>query len=240
MFELYEDHTVTLNNQLFSAAMRGDSASVFNAIDEGADINVVRTDKTPLWTAIDHQHYALAFQLIERGADCNCKNRFGWSALHMAATAGHLELVKVLSDNAAYVNRTDKTGETPLISAVKAGHPDVVAELLSRGADVRCRDDDGNTPLHYAAQVGNEAIVRALLNKGSISIPNRDGKSPADLGRDNVAAAIIEQYELSKSAAAGIEAAKVDESLLLSSDDIASAEPSEPVEPAPRKRIMKV
>jgi len=58
-----------------------------------------------------------------------------FSALHVAANHGHLEIVKLLLDAGADINRKSKSGETALHLAVVKNHIDVVKCLLVRGAD---------------------------------------------------------------------------------------------------------
>lgn len=57
----------------------------------------------------------------------------GLTVLHLAATAGHREVVELLLSNKADVNARDNSGETPLHLAAQAGHADIVALLREHG-----------------------------------------------------------------------------------------------------------
>ena len=60
--------------------------------------------------------------------------------LHLAATRGRLNLVKMLLKRGAEVQARGRRGCTPLFSAVEGGNPDVVRLLLDHGADAHIRD----------------------------------------------------------------------------------------------------
>ncbi|CAK4981524.1 unnamed protein product [Aphanomyces euteiches] len=58
-----------------------------------------------------------------------------------AASAGRLEIVKVLLDHGASIDLPDNVGSTPLILASWHGCFDVVRELLARGASIDATDN---------------------------------------------------------------------------------------------------
>ncbi|KAM7464468.1 hypothetical protein LguiA_032589 [Lonicera macranthoides] len=91
------------------------------------------------------------------------------SLLHVAASSGHTQVVKLLSAAAAAdpsvngVNSSDEEGWAPLHSAASSGNVEIVEILLSTGADVNLKNDGGRTPLHYAASKGWIKIAEILL-----------------------------------------------------------------------------
>jgi ankyrin repeat protein len=90
--------------------------------------------------------------LVERGADVNRGNDYGWTKLHQAGYGNDSELARLLLAAGA---RTDLVargdGGTPLIAALFWGHREV-AELLGR--------EPGN--LRVAAGLGDVELIRAL------------------------------------------------------------------------------
>ena len=74
------------------------------------------------------------------------KDEAGETPLHLAARAGHKEIVEFLLTRKADVNVRDNDGDTPLHLAARMGEKDVAELLLARKADVNSRDDGGYTP----------------------------------------------------------------------------------------------
>ena len=92
------------------------------------------------------------------------------SLLHIAAAAGHNQIVRILAGvnpSVSGVNNGDEEGWTPLHSAVSSGRADVVETLLQAGADVSMANKGGRTALHYAASKGRFKIAQALISHGA-------------------------------------------------------------------------
>lgn len=61
---------------------KGDTINVLNCLEEGANINIQSSQgNTPLMIAIQNQDFALATELIRRGASVDPSNQWGQSAL---------------------------------------------------------------------------------------------------------------------------------------------------------------
>ncbi|XP_037471812.1 protein TANC2-like isoform X2 [Triticum dicoccoides] len=95
----------------------------------------------------------------------------GFSALHIAASKGSLEVCRYLVEELLVdVDLVDKEGRTPLLFATY--HNGGTAEyLLDHGANQDKADHDGSTLLHYAAELGNCEMVELLLAKGAYVDP---------------------------------------------------------------------
>lgn len=78
--------------------------------------------------------------------------------VHLAASSGHTEMVRLLLDHGA--------GMDLLVAAV-IGDIDATNRLLEEDEDVNVRDADMNTPLHFACREGHEAVVKALILRGA-------------------------------------------------------------------------
>jgi len=81
----------------------------------------------------------IVLDLIERGADLNGLDRYGQTALMLAAHAGHRELVEILIARRADLNVTAKFGLSALMLAIVAGHADIARLLAEAGADLSLR-----------------------------------------------------------------------------------------------------
>ncbi|KAJ7525848.1 hypothetical protein O6H91_17G070100 [Diphasiastrum complanatum] len=103
----------------------------------------------------------------------NVRNRYGASALHLAARKGHCAVVRLLLEHGALVSATTYTfgndpgyGSTALHLAAHSGSVGCVQELLAWGADRNQMDHTGYTPYNIAVKHRNFTCA-ALLNPDS-------------------------------------------------------------------------
>ena len=86
--------------------------------------------------------------------------------LHVAASAGQLDVVKQLVRAGMDINRQGGiAGGNALTEAAEEGHLEVVEYLLDEGSSMLLAESEWN-PLFAAIQAGNAAIVRLLLERG--------------------------------------------------------------------------
>merc|ERR1712217_195073 len=76
---------------------------------------------------------------LNGGADVNAANAdfFQYTALHLFAGAGDLDMVSTLMGHGAKVDPRSESMETPLIMAARARHKPVVDFLIEMGADMK-------------------------------------------------------------------------------------------------------
>ncbi|CAL8076131.1 unnamed protein product [Calicophoron daubneyi] len=134
--------------------------------DGKADINVVDSHgRTPLiWASTIGSDDSVKL-LLDLSAKVTLKDESGLTALHCAASRGHirvietiLEWIKVanmddLSKLKSFVDVPDKDGCSPLFYSVTMGHCGVTSCLLKYGANVHSRDSKGRTLGHCLARV---------------------------------------------------------------------------------------
>lgn len=77
--------------------------------------------------------------LLKEGSDVDARNRYGQTALMLAAHAGYGEVVEILIAHQANLNITAKFGLSALMLAIIAGHTEVARILLEAGADFSLR-----------------------------------------------------------------------------------------------------
>lgn len=91
------------------------------------------------------------------------------TVLQLAATRGHIEIVKALLQAGADVNARSSEG-TALVNAAQWTPADkkeeIVTILLEAGADVSATDSSTSMAIHHAATAGSAGVVRALLKAG--------------------------------------------------------------------------
>ena len=95
-------------------------------------------------------------------------NDGGYSALHLAARIGFVEVAKLLLDNGANINIVSlATGGTPLHTAAGTKNIDMAKYLIERGAKKEIQDKMGFTPLMHAVVSANPKMVQAFVEGGA-------------------------------------------------------------------------
>jgi ankyrin repeat protein len=78
-------------------------------------------------------------RLLRAGADVDARDRYGQTAVMLAAHHGHRELVELLVEARADLNVAAKYNLTALMLAIVAGHAAVAGVLIRGGADLDVR-----------------------------------------------------------------------------------------------------
>ena len=94
------------------------------------------------------------------------------TALHIAASEGHVELVEYLIQQGAQVNRSDRWGGSPLNDALRHRHAEVVQVLKRVGA--RSGSPSQATCFITAAAEGDLEEVQNLLQFGNVNVNQGD------------------------------------------------------------------
>jgi ankyrin repeat protein len=108
----------------------------------------------------------------------------GWTALHIAAVKGHLEVAKVLIASGHFIDIEARTDikRTALHWAADSGHLDMTELLIESGADVNAVDAEGNSPIHLAAEHSFADVCNMLLLGGAdLQLTNNQGMTPLQL-----------------------------------------------------------
>jgi len=132
--------------------------------------------------AVERGHIDRVVDLLKRGAP-SVLDQEGQTPLHIAASAGHIQLVDALIQAGCDVTVQDFTGHTALQRAAAEGHLEIVKTLLENGISVDHQDEvHGNTALHEAAWKGFSQTVQILCKwKANAYIKNRGGFAPLHL-----------------------------------------------------------
>uniref|UniRef100_A0A8C4M5U6 Fibronectin type III and ankyrin repeat domains 1 n=1 Tax=Equus asinus asinus TaxID=83772 RepID=A0A8C4M5U6_EQUAS len=132
----------------------------------------VSTTREPI--SSEHFHRAvnvndedLLVQILQGGnVKVDVPNKFGFTALMVAAQKGFTRLVKILISNGTDVNLKNGSGKDSLMLACYAGHLEVVKYLRRHGASWETRDLGGCTALHWAADGGHCNVIEWMLKDG--------------------------------------------------------------------------
>jgi len=149
-------------------------------LDYGAQVQPKKRDFP---SALDHVPNADVAEIyLRHGADLKRVDAHGLTALHYAAAAGRIDVVRLLIERGAGVN-VDASAErapvdpiwgsdlvfifhqsaTPLSWAVSSDRVDVAEYLVQHGADCSFRRDDGSTLLDLAAWSGSVHMNRLVM-----------------------------------------------------------------------------
>lgn len=113
--------------------------------------------------------YESIVQVLIDFCKVNLADRNRYTALHHAASNGHVEICRLLScAKGVNVDALSEDRCTPLWLAACNGHDEVVSFLLNNKADIEATSSHfRQTPLSRAAQNGHYVVVELLLRNGA-------------------------------------------------------------------------
>ncbi|HWV48372.1 MAG TPA: ankyrin repeat domain-containing protein [Microbacterium sp.] len=114
----------------------------------------------------------IASELIADGADVDAQDETQQSAFLIAASEGHLDLLRLALAHDADVDAKDSWNGTGLIRAAERGHGHIVGALLQAGIDRDHVNRIGYQAIHEAIWLGDDTpeyamTVRALVAGGA-------------------------------------------------------------------------
>lgn len=143
-----------------------------------------------------------AAALLKNGADCNCKNEEGATALMLAAGTGNLQMVELLLEAGSEVDAKDERGWTALFKALfnyeqNCGFPDVVRALIKAGANIEHQVAYGTRPLMIAAGYGEARVVDVLLLAGvEVDAKNEGGRTAKTMAETKDYVEVVNQLHM--------------------------------------------
>ena len=151
---------------IFIKAVRfGDEPQVISMLQREPDLAYIKDAKgiSALFHAVANGYTRIAKQILRITKQANDVDpEKGFTPLLIAATNGHVGLVKLLLEYGADPNMRNFDGVTALHNAIFEEQVDIVKLLLQHDADPNIRDRVGNTPMDLAKRSSNNEI-RSLL-----------------------------------------------------------------------------
>ncbi|CAL8367749.1 ankyrin repeat domain-containing protein 1 [Gadus morhua] len=121
----------------------------------------------------------LVDKYLTDGGNPDVVDHFQRTALHKAASKGHLEVMKRLLEAGASLENRDKLEATAVHWACRGGHVSALELLLNQGAKITCRDKLRSSPLHVAVRTGHMECAEHLIHCGAdVNARDRDGDTP--------------------------------------------------------------
>ena len=117
-----------------------------------------------LWSAAIENDVEKVKKLLDSGHDADMKDNSGYTALHYAARAGHIIILRTLLSRGANPNSQTPGHTTALHRSAYMGHFECTELLLNHGAYVELIDLDGKSALHKCAERGNYKCAKLILD----------------------------------------------------------------------------
>ncbi|KAK7082352.1 Poly (ADP-ribose) polymerase [Halocaridina rubra] len=132
----------------------------------------------PLHYAAQHGHAHVVEELLNAGADHTAVELRGRMAVHIAASLGHLDVLKVMKSHGCDINviADNRYKQTPLHYAAYEGKLSAVKWLVQNGAVLDAKDGYGNTPLSCACRRKQKDVIY-WLQYGQEHQPSTDNGS---------------------------------------------------------------
>ena len=129
--------------------------------------------ETPLHKATQgNPKFEIVDLLINKGANPNAKNEFGYTPLHWAAKFGHLESLKKLVITGD-INAKGEYDRTLLHMSVYNRQISVTEFLIQQGLDINAQlttEDCCKTVLHYAVTLESEEMTTLLTKSPNLNV----------------------------------------------------------------------
>ncbi len=164
--ELSQALVQTLTRQL-KPAIRNRSFDVARVLlENGADVNSSGAMTPVLYGAVESGHQDAVLFAMSAGAALDAVHGVtGNTALHLAASSGEVDIVRILLNGGVNPNLVSFSGSTPLSLACVSGDDEVVELLLAAGADPNLFGGNASSALYLVAPYPD--LVERLLEVGA-------------------------------------------------------------------------
>ncbi|XP_078149521.1 potassium channel AKT1-like [Carex rostrata] len=169
--------TIIINNLLQHLKERTDMDPAISTVLKEIETMVTRGRldmPLTLTFAVVRADFSLLQQLLRRGLDPNeCDNDYH-SPLHIAASMGNEQCVRLLLQFGADPNCRDAYGKVPLGEAIIASHETVAQVLFYNGATLSA--EDSGVYACIAAEQNKKGLLENIIKYGGdVSAKNKDG-----------------------------------------------------------------
>ncbi|GAB1393381.1 ankyrin repeat domain-containing protein [Rhodocyclaceae bacterium] len=163
-------------------ANQNETDKVVDLLRRGMDVNTTDPQGNSLLTiAVRGNNLELVRFLLDNRANPQRKNRYGDTALMIAALQGRTEIVRLMVERKIDLNHD---GWNPLHYAAFEGHADIISILLASGADINLKAPNAYTALMLAAKRGHLEAVRTLVGANAdLSVADPEEGTALDMAQ---------------------------------------------------------
>lgn len=153
---------------LLVSAFHGHTNTVRILCENGANIDMPDSfSQNALMMACQHDEGMEVVQLlVELGCNKNMTDQHNRCCLLIAASCGHVNMVRTLCDAGANKEVTDVRGQTALLKAAREGHLECLRLLVEAGGNKDIADKEGNNSLLWAFRRNDQDAIRYLGELG--------------------------------------------------------------------------
>lgn len=117
-----------------------------------------------IFQPIADRNHPLVQALIERGIDLTARNRFGQTALHVAAQMGNVEAATMLLDAGSDLNEIGSEGATPSTQDVRTANTNLVQMLLDWDAEIVIKHTVDTSAMDWESDNEKLELEQLLIN----------------------------------------------------------------------------
>ena len=126
-------------------------------------------DRAELSLAIRQGNLERVTAIVERSpALVRSADDSGFTPLHIAATAGRVDIIEFLLQRGADIEARTAGGQTPLFQTVPLASAEAFDYLLRKGARLDARDNSGKSILQFALSWQRPAMADLILARGFV------------------------------------------------------------------------
>jgi ankyrin repeat protein len=128
---------------------------------------VPAADRAELSLAIRQGNFERVTAIVEKSpALVRAADESGFTPLHIAATAGRVDIIEFLLQRGADIEARTAGGQTPLFQTVPLASAEAFDCLLRKGAVLGARDNSGRSILQFALFWQRPAMANLILARG--------------------------------------------------------------------------
>ena len=171
---------------LMDAAAKGKGDRVEAWLNDGAQINAMGPDGTPLFLAAANGRDAVVWTLLRQGADPDRGRAEGTTPLMAAASAGSKRIVDMLLAAGADIEASNERGDTALSYAALNSQLVVTKRLLRAGADVNVVNKAGESLLMRIVARNDLLLAGVIVDAdANVRYESPNGRTALDIASAN-------------------------------------------------------